>query len=53
VSCDCFFRNNGQGYSLVGDNAPACNVNACDAKDTGSGNNRNFSITFDSCSESF
>ena len=50
-SCSCFFRNPGQGYSLVSsqNNDASCSAQCCAANDTGSGNNRNFVITVASC----
>lgn len=45
VSCSCFFRNPGQGYSLTGTNPSECTVSCCQENDTGSGNSRYFSVS--------
>ncbi|CCE22753.1 protein of unknown function [Methylotuvimicrobium alcaliphilum 20Z] len=45
VSCSCFFRNPGQGYSLSGTNPSECTVSCCQENDTGSGNSRYFSAS--------
>ena len=51
ITCHCFFRNPGQGYSLVShdNNHASCSISCCATHDTGSGNNRNFSISVNSC----
>ena len=50
VTCNCFYQNHIHRYSVVAGSHASCTISCCSSNDTGSGNNRAFSITVQSCS---